>query len=236
MRVQEDLHLQQHTGENLDQVLQTQQLEDLPQRVVREWQLVGPRSLANDGLVNPIKLQRPARGRQGHLVQDVVDVALQGQRRRLLGGDRLVELDQELLAGLHEGQRGDEAYAFGDVQRVPADVVGVVPLELGEGSGITLVDAAGQGVHAAGGRGADAAVLLRVVHLVQRLHGCADLLACDLLIEREHKPVRTRAIFSGDYERMQLRISVISLRPERQPFGHTQLRKRKKKQIRLPKL
>lgn len=78
-----------------------------------------------------------------------MDVALQGQRWRLLGGHRLIELDQELLAGLHEGQRGDEAYAFGDVQRVSADVVGVVPLELSQGSGIALVDAAGQGVHAA---------------------------------------------------------------------------------------
>lgn len=219
--VQEDLHLQQNAGENLDQVLQPQQLEDFPQGVVGEWQLVGPRSLADDGLINPIKLQRPARGRQGHLVEYVVDVALQGQRWWLLGGNRLVELDQELLAGLHEGQRGDETYALGDVQRVPADVVGVVPLELGEGGGIALINAAGQGVHAARGRGADAAVLLSIVHLVQRLHGCADLLARDLLIEGEHKPVGTRAIFSGDYEWMELWVSVVSLRPERQPFGHT---------------
>lgn len=157
-----------------------------------------------------------------------MDVALQGQRWWLLGGHRLIELDQELLAGLHEGQRGDETDAFGDVQRVSADVVGVVPLELGEGRGISLVDAAGQGVHAARGRGTDAAVLLRVVHLVEGLHGCADLLARDLLVEREHEPVRTRAIFSGDDERMELWISVICLRPERQPFGHTQLRKGKK--------
>lgn len=78
-----------------------------------------------------------------------MDVALQGQRWWLLGGHRLIELDQELLAGLHEGQRGDETDAFGDVQCVSADVVGVVPLELGEGRGVSLVDAAGQGVHAA---------------------------------------------------------------------------------------
>lgn len=64
------------------------------------------------------------------------------------------------------------------------------------------------------------------MHLVERLHGCADLLARDLLIEREHKPVCTRAIFSGDDERMELWISVICLCPERQPFGHTQLKKR----------
>lgn len=129
-----------------------------------------------------------------------MDVALQGQRRRLLGGHCLIELDQELLAGLHEGQRGDEAYAFGDVQRVSADIVGVVPLELGEGSGIALIDAASQGVHATRGGGADTAILLCIVHLVERLHGCADLLARDLLVECEHKPICTRAIFPGDDE------------------------------------
>lgn len=78
-----------------------------------------------------------------------MDVALQGQRRWLLGCHCLIELYQELLAGLHEGQRGDEANAFGDIQCVSADVVGIVPLELGEGCGIALVNAAGQGVHTA---------------------------------------------------------------------------------------
>lgn len=129
-----------------------------------------------------------------------MDVALQGKRWWLLRGHRLVELDQELLAGLHEGQRGDEAYAFRDIQCVSADVIGVVPLELGKGCGIPLVNAAGQGVHAARGGGTDTAVLLCIVHLVECLHGCTDLLACDLLIEREHKSIRTRAIFSGDDE------------------------------------
>lgn len=157
-----------------------------------------------------------------------MDVALQGQRRRLLGGHCFIELNQELLASLHEGQRGNEAYAFGDVQRVSADVIGIVPLELGKGCGITFINAAGQGVHAARGGGTDTAVLLCIVHLVERLHGCADLLACDLLVKCEHKPVCARAIFSGDDERMELWISVIRLRPERQPFGHTQLRKEKR--------
>lgn len=160
-----------------------------------------------------------------------MDVALQGQRWWLLRGHCLVELDQELLAGLHEGQRGDEAYALGDIERVPADVVGVVALELGEGRGITLVDAAGQGVHAAGGGGADTAVLLRVVHLVQRLHGCADLLARDLLVEGEHKAIGAGAVLPGDDERVQLRVSVIRLRPERQPLGHAELREEKRNRV-----
>lgn len=157
-----------------------------------------------------------------------MDVALQGQRWWLLGGHCLVELDQELLAGLHEGQRGDEADALGDVERVPADVVGVVALELGEGRGIGVVDAAGQGVHAAGGGGTDAAVLLCIVHLVQCLHGCADLLARDLLVEGEHKAVRAGAVLPGDDEGVQLRVPVIRLRPEGQPLGHTQLREEKR--------
>lgn len=212
----------------MDQVLQAQQLKDLPQRVVRERQLAGPRSLADDGLINPIKLERPPWGWQGHLVEDVVDVALQGQRWWLLGGHCLVELDQELLAGLHEGQRGNEAYALGDIERVPADVIGVVVLELGEGRGITLINAAGQGVHAAGGGRTDTAILLCIVHLVQCLHGCADLLAGDLLVEGEHKAVGAGAILPGDDERVQLWVPVICLRPEGQPLGHTQLRKEKR--------
>lgn len=160
-----------------------------------------------------------------------MDVALQGQRWWLLRGHCLVELDQELLAGLHEGQRGDEAYALGDIERVPADVVGVVALELGEGRGVALVDAAGQGVHAAGGGGTDTAVLLRVVHLVQRLHGCADLLARDLLVEGEHKAIGAGAVLPGDDERVQLRVSVIRLCPERQPLGHAELREEKRNRV-----
>lgn len=152
-----------------------------------------------------------------------MDVALQRQGWWLLRGNCSVKLEEEFLAGLHERQWCDQTYAFGNIQGVSADVIGVVPLEFQERSRVSLVGAAGQRVHAAGGGGVDAAVMLRVVHLVERLHGCADLLTCNFLIKSENEAVGARTIFPGNYKRVELRVSAVSLCSERQPLRHAQL-------------
>lgn len=152
-----------------------------------------------------------------------MDVAFQWQRWRLLGGNCLVKLDEEFLAGLHERQRGDQTYTFGNIQGVSADVIGVVSLELQKGSCVALIETACQRVHAARGRGVNAAVMLCVVHLVERLHGCADLLARNFFIKSENKAIGARTVFPGDDKRVELRVFIVSLCSERQPFGHAQL-------------
>lgn len=129
-----------------------------------------------------------------------MDVALERQGWWLLGGNCLVKLDKEFLAGLHERQWCNQTYAFGNIQGVSADVIGVVALEFQKGRCISLVNAARQRVHAAGGRGVHAAVMLCVVHLVKRLHCCADLLTCNFFIKSENKTVGTRTIFPSDYK------------------------------------
>lgn len=129
-----------------------------------------------------------------------MDVALQRQGWWLLRGNCSVKLDEEFLAGLHERQWCDQTYAFGNIQGVSADVIGVVSLEFQKGSCISLVNAAGQRVHAAGGGSVDAAVMLGVVHLVECLHSCADLLTGNFFIKREDKTVGARTIFPGNYK------------------------------------
>lgn len=57
-----------------------------------------------------------------------------------------------------------------------------------------------------GGGGVQDVVLLRIVHVVEGLHGTADLLARHLLEEREGKAVRPRAVLSGDDEGVKLRL------------------------------
>lgn len=132
----------------------------------------------------------------------------------MLGGNCLVKLDEEFLAGLHERKGSNEANALGDIERVPVDIVGVVALHLGQRRGVTFVEAACQGVHAARRRGADAVALLCVVHLIKRLHSCANLLAGDLLVKGEYEPVSAGTVFPGNDERVELGVSVIGLSPE----------------------
>ena len=74
-----------------------------------------------------------------------------------------------------------------------------------------------------GGRVQDV-VLLGVVHVVEGLHGAADLLAGHLLIEGVDKAVGAGAILPGDDEGVELGLAQVRLRPERQAFGHAQLR------------
>lgn len=63
----------------------------------------------------------------------------------------------------------------------------------------------------------------RVVHLVQRLHGRADLRAGHLLIEGVDEAVGPRAVLPGDDEGVEVRLPWLRLRPERQAFGQTEL-------------
>lgn len=66
-------------------------------------------------------------------------------------------------------------------------------------------------------------VLLCIVHVVESLHGTADLLTGHLLEEGEGKAVGPRAVLSSDDKGVELRLSRIRLRPERQTFWHTEL-------------
>ncbi len=145
------------------------------------------------------------------------------------GGDGVVELLQHLPAGLREGHGCYQADALGHVQRVTADVIRVEALQAGNG-GRSVEHGARLGVLVPlvlkslwrSGSVQDV-VLLCVVHVVESLHGAADLLAGHLLEEGEGKAVGPRAVLSGDDKGVELRLPRISLRPERQTLRHTEL-------------
>lgn len=72
--------------------------------------------------------------------------------------------------------------------------------------------------------------MLCIVHLVEGLHGRADLWACHLLVEGVDEAVGSRAVLFCDDERVELWIPLVCLRSERQSFGHTQLQVEKREQ------
>lgn len=59
------------------------------------------------------------------------------------------------------------------------------------------------------------------MHLVEGLHGRADLWAGHLLVEGVDEAVGPRAVLLCDDEGVELWITLVSLRPEREPFRHT---------------
>lgn len=82
MRVKQDLSLQEGTGQCFHHIVHAQQGEGFPQRILPEGQLSGSGPLAQDGALHTVELQRPARRWQRHLIQNIVDVALQREGRR----------------------------------------------------------------------------------------------------------------------------------------------------------
>lgn len=229
LRVEQYLQLQQGAGEQLEDVLHPQQVKHFPDGKVKERQLRRAGPLAHHGPVHARELERPPRGRQGHLVEDVVDEALQRQGRRLGGRHGLVELLQHLPTGLREGHGRYQADALRHVERVAADVVRVEALQARDG-GRGVEHVARRGVLVSmvlrcrrGGGSVQDVVLLRVVHVVESLHGAADLLAGHLLEEGEGEAVRPRAVLPGDDEGVELGLAGIDLRPERQTLGHAEL-------------
>lgn len=146
-----------------------------------------------------------------------------------------MELLEHLPAGLGEGHGSDEADALGHVERVTADVVGVEALQPGDGGHgeerVLGVGVERVGMEVAlvlgaprGGGGVQDVVLFGIVHVVQGLHGAADLLAGHLLVESEGEAVRPRAILPRDDEGVELRLTCVRLRAEGQTLWHTQLR------------
>lgn len=82
VRVKQDLGLQESTGQCFHHVVHTQQREGLSQGILPEGELSRAGPLAQDGSLHSVELQRPARRWQGHLIQNIVDVAFQGEGRR----------------------------------------------------------------------------------------------------------------------------------------------------------
>lgn len=66
-------------------------------------------------------------------------------------------------------------------------------------------------------------VLFCIVHVIECLHGTADLFAGHLLKEGEGKAVGSGAVLSRDDEGVELWIAGVGLCPERQAFWHTEL-------------
>lgn len=62
-----------------------------------------------------------------------------------------------------------------------------------------------------------------MVHLVQRLHGRANLGAGYFLVEGVYEPVGARAILTCDQERVELGRQGVLLSAERQAFRHAEL-------------
>lgn len=112
LRVKQDLCLQKCAGQKFQHVVYTQQGEGFSERILPHGELPWPGSLAHNGPLHPVEPQRPSRRRQRHLVQDVVDVALQREGRRAVGGHGLVQLGEELPRGVKERERREEAEGF----------------------------------------------------------------------------------------------------------------------------
>lgn len=227
LRVEQDLQLQQGARKQLQDILHPEQIKHFADGKVKERELGRARPLAHDGAVDARELERPPGRRQGHLVEDVVDVALQRQRRRLRGRDSLVKLLQHLPAGLSETHGRYQADALRHVQSVAADVVRVEALQTGDGwSGVEHGTGLGEPLVLRpwrGGGGVQDVVLLRIVHVVESLHCTAYLLAGHLLEESEGKAIGAGAVLSGDDERVELWLSGVDLRPERQTLWHAKL-------------
>lgn len=232
--VEQDLHLQQRAGEHLDEVLYSQQTEHLSKREVSQWKLPYPWPLANNGLIYAMELERPPRCRQRHLIQDVVNIALQRQRGRSGCSDGPVQLRQETSAGMHERHGRDQTQSLGHVEGVPRWVVAASPAGRrwgGRRVGIDLIQIAGERVHAGGGGGWGGGRrvprgVFCVVHLVKGLHGRANLWTGHLLVEGVNKAVCPRAVLLCDDEGVEPWFPLVCLCPEWQAFGHTQLQGR----------
>lgn len=229
LRVEKYLHLQQGTGEQLQNVLHPQQVKHFTDGKFKQRQLGCAWPLADDGPVYAGEFEGSPGRREGDLIEDVVNVALQWEGRGLGGRDGLVELLQHLPAGLREGHGRDQADALGHVQRVAADVVRVEALQARDGGrrvehgtevGV-LVPLLFRSRRRDGG--VQDVVLLCVVHVIKGLHCAADLLTGHLLKEGEGKAVSPRAVLPRDDEGVELRLPGINLRPESQTLRHTEL-------------
>lgn len=66
-------------------------------------------------------------------------------------------------------------------------------------------------------------VLFCIVHVIECLHGTADLFAGHLLKEGEGKAVGSGAVLSCDNEGVELRLADVCLSAEGQALWHTEL-------------
>lgn len=123
LRVKQNLHFEQDTGEELHQVLDAQQAKSICQREVCQWELRCSGPLTHDGLVDAVELQGASGRRERDFIEHVVHVAFQRQRRWREGDDGPVQLRQEAAACVHEGHGRDQTQRFRDVQRVSLGII-----------------------------------------------------------------------------------------------------------------
>lgn len=136
-----------------------------------------------------------------------------------------MQLFQNPSAGLGEGHGCDQADALGYIECVSADVVGVETLQPRQGGSSMQLLRGGTGVFwtARCGGSVQDVVLFCIVHVVECLHGTADLFAGHFLEEGESKAVGSGAVFSCDNERVELGLADVCLRAEGQALRHTEL-------------
>lgn len=155
LRVKQDLCLQKGTGECFHHVVHTQQREGISKGILPQWELPWPRTLAHNGSLHPMELQRPARRRQGHLIQNIMDVAFQRQGRGCVRCHGLVQLRQKLSSGLKEGEGCEETKGFrhkqGVSSRIKAAGTALTGGHARQRLCVRLIQAAHKRVHARGG-------------------------------------------------------------------------------------
>ena len=66
-----------------------------------------------------------------------------------------------------------------------------------------------------------------MVHLVESVHRRGDLDALNLLVVCVDKAVATRAIVTGNYEGVEMRLQTVCLSPKQQTPGHAELEREK---------
>lgn len=119
LRVKQDLCLQKHAGKQFHHVVYPQQGEGFSEGKLPHGELPRPGPLAHYRPLHPVEPERPSRRRQRHLVQNVMDVALQREGWRAVGCHSLVQLGEKLARGVQEGERREEAERFRHIQGVP---------------------------------------------------------------------------------------------------------------------
>lgn len=142
-----------------------------------------------------------------------------------------MQLFENPSAGVGEGHGCNQTDAFGHVQCVSADVVGVETLQTRQGGGSVQLLSGGTGIFwtARCGWRVQDVVLFCIVHVVERLHGTADLFARHLLKEGEGKAIGSGAVLSRDNERVELGLAGVRLGAEGQALWHAKLWRKQQK-------
>ena len=193
--------LEQDAGQQFDDIPHAQQSKQLPEGVVAEGEVHLGGLAPGDLSQRSREPHRLAGGREGHLIEDIVQVALQGQLGCLLPG-RCHSI-QLLQIGPQRPKDG--------LGRHKADALAGVELVFGTVEEGVLLDV--------GSRAARLSVLG-----LQGLQHVLQLGVLDQLVEQEHAAVGPGAVLASDEEGVEVPVEGGQVLLEGEAVRHAQLR------------